>query len=269
MAQTKVQKRQVVQPAAADITDATADGIALITSADANPFTDADESKLDAIEASADVTDTANVTAAGALMDSEVTNLADVKAFDPADYAPALGADDNYVTDAEKVVIGNTSGTNTGDQDLSALAPKADPTFTGEIGIGAVNVSETELGILEGATVTTTELNLLDGITTLSGSNTGDEAAASETVAGVVELATAAEVTTGTDTARAVTPAGAKVELDKKLALAGGTMTGAIEPADHGTATDPEVVAVVYGTSATPPTANTTPIGTIYCQYTA
>lgn len=29
--------------------------------------------------------------------------------------APALGADDNYVTDAEKVVIGNTSGTNTGD----------------------------------------------------------------------------------------------------------------------------------------------------------
>ncbi|MBL6611766.1 MAG: hypothetical protein ISP53_02935, partial [Flavobacteriaceae bacterium] len=37
----------------------------------------------------ADVTDTANVTAAGALMDSEVTNLADVKAFDPADYATA------------------------------------------------------------------------------------------------------------------------------------------------------------------------------------
>ncbi len=30
-------------------------------------------------------------------------------------YASVLGADDNYVTDAEKVVIGNTSGTNTGD----------------------------------------------------------------------------------------------------------------------------------------------------------
>ena len=74
-------------PAAADITDATADGIALITSADANPFTDADESKLDGIEAGADVTDTANVTASGALMDSEVTNLAQVKAFDSADYA--------------------------------------------------------------------------------------------------------------------------------------------------------------------------------------
>lgn len=34
-------------------------------------------------------------------------------------YAAVLGADDNYVTDAEKTIIGNTSGTNTGDQDLS------------------------------------------------------------------------------------------------------------------------------------------------------
>lgn len=49
----------------------------------------ADGTKLDAIEASADVTDTTNVTAAGALMDSEVTNLAQVKAFDSADYATA------------------------------------------------------------------------------------------------------------------------------------------------------------------------------------
>jgi len=42
-------------------------------------------------------------------MDSEVTNLAQVKAFDTTDYAAALDADDNYVTDAEKTVIGNTS----------------------------------------------------------------------------------------------------------------------------------------------------------------
>ena len=56
---------------------------------DSNVFTDADHTKLNAIEASADVTDTANVTAAGALMDSEVTNLAQVKAFDSSDYATA------------------------------------------------------------------------------------------------------------------------------------------------------------------------------------
>jgi len=48
-----------------------------------------DGAKLDGIEANADVTDTANVTAAGALMDSEVTNLNQVKAFDSSDYATA------------------------------------------------------------------------------------------------------------------------------------------------------------------------------------
>ena len=42
----------------------------------------------------------------------------------------------------------------------------------------------------------------------LSGSNTGDESAASATASGIVELATNAEAVTGSDTARAVTPAG-------------------------------------------------------------
>ena len=41
------------------------------------------------VEDGADVTDTTNVTSAGALMDSEVTNLAQVKAFDSTDYATA------------------------------------------------------------------------------------------------------------------------------------------------------------------------------------
>ena len=53
-------------------------------------FVDGDKTKLDAIESLADVTDTANVTAAGALMESEVTNLAQVKAFDSSAYATAL-----------------------------------------------------------------------------------------------------------------------------------------------------------------------------------
>ncbi len=50
---------------------------------------------------------------------------------------------------------------------------------------------------------------------------------------GHVELATNAEVTAGTDTERAVTPAGLKVELNKKLNLAGGTMSGGINMADN------------------------------------
>jgi len=57
--------------------------------ADTNAFTDDEKTKLTGIETGADVTDATNVAAAGALMDSEVTNLAQVKAFDSADYATA------------------------------------------------------------------------------------------------------------------------------------------------------------------------------------
>ena len=68
-----------------------------------------DGTKLDGIEASADVTDATNVTAAGALMDSEVTNLADVKAFDTSDYATA--AQGTLATNA----LPKAGGTMTGD----------------------------------------------------------------------------------------------------------------------------------------------------------
>ena len=53
------------------------------------PFVDTDKTKLDGITTGADVTNTSTVTAAGALMDSEVTNLAQVKAFASSDYATA------------------------------------------------------------------------------------------------------------------------------------------------------------------------------------
>jgi len=52
-------------------------------------FVNGDKTKLDGISAGANVTNTSTVTAAGALMDSEVTNLAQVKAFASSDYATA------------------------------------------------------------------------------------------------------------------------------------------------------------------------------------
>lgn len=73
-----------------------------------------DGSKLDGIEASADVTDATNVTAAGALMDSEVTNLAEVKAFASSDYATAAQG---------------TLATN--------AMPKSGGAFTGAVTVGA------------------------------------------------------------------------------------------------------------------------------------
>jgi len=45
--------------------------------------------------------------------------------------------------------------------------------------------------------------------------------------------------------------------------------TGAEKAADHSTGSNPRIVNICYGTSATPPAANTTTHGTIYVQYTA
>ncbi len=64
-------------------------GISAATTSAAGSMSSADKTKLDGIETNADVTDTANVTSAGALMDSEVTNLAEVKSFASSDYATA------------------------------------------------------------------------------------------------------------------------------------------------------------------------------------
>ena len=90
-----------------------------------------DGAKLDNIEASADVTDTANVTSAGALMDSEVTNLAQVKAFDSSDYATSTQGTtaDNALPKAGGQMTGNItfSGTQTVDgRDLSVDGTKLD-----------------------------------------------------------------------------------------------------------------------------------------------
>lgn len=52
-------------------------------------FANGDKTRLDNMADNADVTNTTNVTNAGALMDSEVTNLAQVKAFASSDYATA------------------------------------------------------------------------------------------------------------------------------------------------------------------------------------
>lgn len=70
-------------------------------------FVDGDKTKLDGIEAGADVTDTANVTAAGALMDSELTDEAAVKALAARNFASraALVAAWDALSAGEKAAI--------------------------------------------------------------------------------------------------------------------------------------------------------------------
>lgn len=94
-------------------------------------FVDGDKTKLDGIQANADVTDSANVEAAGALMDSEVTNLAQVKAFDSADYATAAqGALADTATQPGDLATVATTGAYSdlvGAPDLSTYV-ESDPT---------------------------------------------------------------------------------------------------------------------------------------------
>lgn len=134
--------------ATADQTDAEIK-TAYENNADTNAFTDAEKTKLSGIEASADVTDTANVTAAGALMDSEVTNLAQVKAFDSSDYATAAqgsSADTAYSWGDHDAV-----GYLTSHQDISGKANLSGATFTGNVNIG-IPPSGTQSLTVAGAT---------------------------------------------------------------------------------------------------------------------
>ncbi len=109
---------------------------ALVESAsDSNVFTDADHTKLNGIEASADVTDTANVTAAGALMDSEVANLSQVKAFDSSDFATA--AQGSTADSAMQDLVDDTSPQLGGNLDLNSN------NITGTGGIPAANLTGT------------------------------------------------------------------------------------------------------------------------------
>ena len=94
-----------------------------------------DGDKLDLIEANADVTDTTNVTDAGALMDSEVTNLAQVKAFDSSDYATS--AQGTTADSALQNLVEDTSPQLGGTLDLNTN----NITGTGNISISQGNVS--------------------------------------------------------------------------------------------------------------------------------
>ncbi|MCH1596544.1 MAG: hypothetical protein L7S42_08575, partial [Flavobacteriaceae bacterium] len=126
-------------------------------------FTSALKTKLDSIEAGAQVTDATNVEAAGALMDSEVTNLADLKVFDPADYATAAQgtlADSAQQTltegafvDGDKTKLDGIQAGATADQtqaDINGLAI----TEVGAISSGTWN--GTAIAITHGGTGATT-----------------------------------------------------------------------------------------------------------------
>jgi hypothetical protein len=147
-------------------------------------------------------------------------------------FAPALGADDNFVTDAEKTLIGGITATaaelNLTDTAVAGTIVNSKAVIYGAAG----EVNATTLKIAGTAiTSSAAELNLVDGYTgTAANLNT----AVSQMHA------------TGSDT----------------------TLGTGCVAVDHGTAATDMVINVCYGTGD-PPAANTTTEGAIYFKYTA
>ena len=140
---------------------------------DSNVFTDADHTKLNGIEASADVTDTDNVTSAGALMDSEVTALALIKGLTAAQisgsgdvrFEAINAATSSYAT---KLGLGLVSG--------SALSSPSQGTV--RLATNGVN-TDVDTGLQTGDSPTFTNLTLtgdleVQGTTTTIDSTTLD-----------------------------------------------------------------------------------------------
>lgn len=117
---------------------------------------------------------------------------------------------------------------------LGTKAPIANPTFTGEIGIGSVNVNETEFGILEGLTSSTVELNYVSGVSSAIQTQLNAKAASGAnsditSLSGLTTDLSVAQGGTGASTAQAA--------IDALTAVAGATTAHVLTKDGSGNAT--------------------------------
>lgn len=125
--------------------------------ADTNAFTDALLTKLNGIEALADVTDAVNVEAAGALMDSELTDLAGVKAVTISTLQPK--PTEGAFVDGDKTKLDGIESGATADQsagEIEALLYTVTTGITAYAGGGQANAVELTTRYNHVGTVATT-----------------------------------------------------------------------------------------------------------------
>ena len=189
-----------------------------------------DKVKLNGIETGADVTDSANVDAAGAVMNSDASTAAMSFVIDEgnmisnsATRVPTQQSVKTYVDNAVAggmTFIGDyNAGTNSPNLTSSPVGVKKGDTYV--ISNPGTFFAES---VQAGDQITAKQ----DDPTTLAhwtvvNKNIPDIVTASTTAQGIIELATQTEVNTGTDTTRAVTPA----TLQSKLGVT-GTLNNAV-----------------------------------------
>ena len=168
----------------------------------------ADGTKLDGVEALADVTGTVNVTAAGALMDSELTNIAAIKALDQGvatTDSPTFVTINATTVNAATFDMTNLEVTNIKAKDGTAAATIADVTGVVTVASSVLTTADINGGTVDGAVV--------GGTTPAAGTFTSLVATTADINAGTVDA-----VLGGT------TPAAATVTTLN--ATGGGSLTG-------------------------------------------
>ena len=152
---------------------------------------------------------TGAITAMGVLSDGQIIvgdGTTDPVAESGATARTSLGAAasgaNNDITSINSIAIPTAQYTSAEETKLSGIEASADVTdITNVNAASATTVGTIGTGVWQGTAINQTYL------VGQSGTNTGDESAASLTASGVVELATVAETNTGSDATRAVTPA--------------------------------------------------------------
>ena len=217
-------------------TDAT---LQAATTSLAGVMTSADKTKLDNIEALADVTDAANVNAAGAVMESDISATPSGRIIDDNTMGTAsqttLATSSSIKAYVDGIVAGGmiykggyNAATNTPLLDATPIATAIGDTYT-VTAAGTFFTEDVQIGdvlICEVANATT----LADW--TIVNKNIPDIVDATTTVKGIVELATNAEVTTGTDTVRAMTPSNL-TSITRLGTVTVGDVTAVVSPASE------------------------------------
>lgn len=145
-------------------------------------------------------------------------------------YTDENGADTDidlalYLDDSNLAYL--TSGSINGSTGLATFTRSDASSFTVDMSslLDAITLNNTltSTSTTEGLTAAQGKVlkDLIDAINTSTGSNTGDEVQATETVAGIAEIATQAETDAGTDNQRIVTP----LKLKNTLGITGSLAT--------------------------------------------